>query len=215
MVADDEDLLPISALQHLLFCERQFALIHVEGVWADNALTVEGAHLHQKAHEGPAETREGVRLARGLWVRSARLGLVGRADVVEFHEAGGGAARAFPVEYKRGRPKQHDADRVQLCAQALCLEEMLGVEVPAGALFYGRTRRREDVAFTTPLRTLTGSTSQRERQLLAAGRTPSAGREPKCAACSLVDLCVPASRGRRGSAASYLSGALAASLREG
>lgn len=212
---EDDTLLPISALQHLLFCERQCALIHVEGVWADNALTVEGTHLHEKAHEGPPETRAGVRVVRGMWLRSERLGLVGRADVVEFHTEAGGAARVFPVEYKRGRPKAHDADRVQLCAQAMCLEEMLGVAVPAGALFYGRTRRREDVALESCLRSLTREVAQRAHALLAGGRTPPARREPKCDACSLVDLCLPGALGPRQSASRYLAGAIAGALAEG
>jgi CRISPR-associated exonuclease Cas4 len=135
----EDDLLPISALQHLLFCERQCALIHVEQVWAENRLTVEGRHLHERVDGGEHETRGGLRTARALPIRSLRLGLAGRADVVEFHasEGAAGPPRVVPVEYKRGRPKSHRADEVQLCAQALCLEEMLGVHVAAGALFYG------------------------------------------------------------------------------
>ena len=141
----EDDLLPISALQHLLFCERQCALIHVEGLWADNVLTVEGTHMHRRSDEGADEKRDGVRIVRALPLRSLRLGLAGRADVVEFHRGEPGAAWApFPVEYKRGRAKRERCDQVQLCAQALCLEEMLGVEIPAGALFYGQAppRRR-------------------------------------------------------------------------
>ena len=159
----EDDLLPISALQHLLFCERQAALIHLEQLWAENTLTVQGRHLHERVDTAPGESRGDVRFARALPLRSLRLGLVGRADLVELHripadaaEAGEpgaslpgvpGVWRPFPVEYKRGRPKPHHADLVQLCAQALCLEEMLGTPVPAGALFYGETRRRHDVAF--------------------------------------------------------------------
>lgn len=132
----EDTLLPISALQHLLFCERQCALIHIEGLWAENRLTVEGQHLHRKAHEGPDETRGDLRVVRGLALRSLRLGLIGKADVVEFQsdERSDGPRRPFPVEYKRGKPKSHEADRVQLCAQALCLEEMLAVAVPEGAI---------------------------------------------------------------------------------
>ena len=126
----EDALLPLSALRHLLFCERQCALIHVEGLWAENRLTVEGRHLHERADSGRSESRPGVRIARTLPIRSLRLGLIGRADVVEFHDAGPGAPpRVVPVEYKRGRPKLDESDRVQLCAQALCLEEMLGVRV--------------------------------------------------------------------------------------
>lgn len=211
---DDEVVVPISALQHYLFCERQCALIHVEGAWADNALTVEGSHLHEKAHEGLSEMRGGVRVVRGLWLRSERLGLVGKADVVEFHAAAGGTARPFPVEYKRGRPKAHDADRVQLCAQALCLEEMLNQEVPAGALFYGATHRREDVVLSDDLRARTESAVARVRAIIIEGRTPLAGREAKCEACSLEDLCLPSALGPRHSAAKYLSDAVAAALAE-
>lgn len=213
----EDDLLPISALQHLLFCERQCALIHIEGLWAENRLTVEGRHLHDKAHEGRDETRGDVKVTRGLPLRSFRLGLVGKADVVEFGPgAGGGKAECpFPIEYKRGRPKRHDADRVQLCAQALCLEEMLETEVPAGALFYGRTRRRLDVAFDAALPRLTEETADRLHRLIASGRTPTATREPKCDSCSLLNLCLPDALGPRRSASRYLARSLAASLAEG
>ncbi len=211
----EDALLPISALQHLLFCERQCALIHIEGLWAENRLTVEGRHLHDKAHDGPAETRSGVRIARGLALRSFRLGLVGKADVVEFHaDAEVFTGRPFPVEYKRGKPKRHDADKVQLCAQALCLEEMLGAAVPAGALFYGRTRRRLDVPLDAALRSLTEDTARRLHALLASGRTPVAVREPKCDSCSLLDVCLPDAMGPRQSAARYFSHALDAALAE-
>ena len=209
----EDDLLPISALQHLLFCDRQCALIHIEGLWVENRLTVEGRHLHDKAHEGPREVRAGVRIARGLPLRSFRLGLTGKADVVEFRAAPEAPAGSpFPVEYKRGRPKRHDADRVQLCAQALCLEEMLSTPVPAGALFYGRTRRRVDIAFDGTLRQLTEDTARRLHHLLASGRTPVAIRELKCDSCSLVDVCLPEAMGPRHSAARYVARALDAAL---
>ena len=213
-MTEDDAFIPISALQHFLFCERQCALIHVEGAWVDNALTVEGSHLHEKAHEGPSETRGGLRVARGLWLRSERLGLVGKADVVEFHPDASGTPRAFPVEYKRGRPKVHDADRIQLCAQALCLEEMLGQDVPAGAVFYGATHRREDVTFSPDLQVRTEATVARVRTLITEGRTPLARREAKCDACSLEDICLPGALGQRRSAARYLSDAMAAALAE-
>jgi CRISPR-associated exonuclease Cas4 len=212
-VFKEDDLLPLSALQHFLFCERQCALIHIEGQWADNRLTVEGTHQHKKAHDGPAEMRRGVRTTRGMAVRSFRLGLTGKADVVEFERLTGGGAAPFPVEYKRGRPKTHDADPVQLCAQALCLEEMLGVSVPKGALFYGQVRRRLEVVFSSELRALTEETARRLHELIAAGRTPSAFREPKCDSCSLVELCLPASMS--GSAGKYLVSAITAAIEEG
>ncbi len=214
MFADDA-LLPLSALQHLLFCERQCALIHIEGLWAENRLTVEGRHLHEKAHEGPDETRGDVRIARGLALRSLRLGLVGKADVVEFHsDEEAPAGRPFPVEYKRGKPKKHQADKVQLCAQALCLEEMLGTSVPAGALFYGRTQRRMDVPFDSALRRFTEETAHRLHTLISSGRTPVAVREPKCDSCSLLHLCLPDAMGPQHSAVRYFSRALDTALAE-
>jgi len=199
---DEDDLLPLSALQHLLFCERQAALIHLEQLWAENPLTVEGRHLHERVDTAPGESRGDVRFARSLPLRSLRLGLVGRADLVELHRVPAGEAGAavpgipglwqpFPVEYKRGRPKPHHADEVQLCAQGLCLEEMLGTPVPAGALFYGQTRRRLDVPFGDDLRRETEDAAARLHRLLASGVTPKPVREPKCDQCSLIDLCLP------------------------
>lgn len=214
MFADDA-LLPISALQHLLFCERQCALIHIERVWVENRLTAEGRIMHRKAHEGPDEARGGVRIARGLPLRCARLGLVGVADVVEFHPPNdAGKRRPFPVEYKRGKPKSHDADRVQLCAQALCLEEMFEVSIPEGALFYGQTRHRRDVPFDDPLRQLTEQTAARLHALIAAGLTPHALREPKCDNCSLLPVCLPDALAAKRAAGRYFEGALARSLAE-
>lgn len=204
----DDDLLPISALQHLLYCERQCALIHLERLWAENRFTVEGRHLHERADGGKREGRAGVRTERAVPLWSYGLGLFGKADVVEFRAAEGVAASAgmtpFPVEYKRGKPKAHDADRVQLCAQAMCLEEMLGTAVPAGALFYGRTRRREDVAFDPSLRGLTAQTAGRLHAMLASGRTPAAVYDRrKCERCSLATQCLP--RLPAGRAGAYLS----------
>jgi CRISPR-associated exonuclease Cas4 len=156
----EDDLLPLSGLQHLVFCERQWALIHIEQVWAENRLTAQGRVLHERTHEAGAESRPGLRVARGLRLRSLRLGLAGQADVVEFHAALAGVAltgeeglwRPFPVEYKRGRPKPDRCDEVQLCAQALCLEEMFECAIAAGALFYGTPRRRLEVEFDAALR---------------------------------------------------------------
>lgn len=210
---DEDDLLPISALQHLLFCERQCALIHVEGLWAENRLTVEGRHLHERADSGAAESRPGLRVERSVAVRSLRIGLTGKADVVEFHRAvDGGAERVVPVEYKRGRPKLDESDRVQLCAQALCLEEMLGVAVEAGAVFYGQTRRRLDVPFDAELRARTEDAARRFRFLVTSGTTPRAARMPKCSGCSLIDLCLPDAQGPRRSARGFTERVLSASL---
>lgn len=209
----EDDLLPISALQHLLFCERQCALIHLEGLWAENRLTIEGKHLHERADSGSGETRGALRTARALPLRSLRLGLTGKADVVEFlTESPDTPPQPFPIEYKRGKPKRDDSDRVQLCAQALCLEEMLGVAVPAGALFYGTTRRRLDVAFEDTLRGVVETAASRLHAMISSGVTPRAVREPKCDGCSLVDLCLPDALGPRRSAKSYVDRVLLSSL---
>ena len=156
-VSEDE-LIPISALQHMLYCPRRCALIHIERQWAENRFTAEGHLLHQRADAGGHERRRGVRIARSVAVRSFRLGVSGIADVVEVRDDDGSP---YPVEYKRGRPKSNRADQVQLCAQALCLEEMLARPVPEGALFYGRSRRRRVVAFDSDLRALTERVARR------------------------------------------------------
>lgn len=208
----EDALLPLSALQHLLFCERQCALIHIEQVWADNRLTVEGSHLHRRVDEAPGETRGDLRIARGVALRSLRLGLIGKADAVEFHRGKGpdGGDLVRPVEYKRGRPKRDHSDMVQLCAQALCLEEMLDTAIPEGALFYGSTRHRHDVAFDSALREVTEQAAARLHDLIARGVTPRAVHQPKCDSCSLIELCLPEPPSGRGSAARYLQRALAA-----
>lgn len=187
-VSEDE-LIPISALQHMLYCPRRCALIHIERQWAENRFTAEGHLLHQRADAGGHERRRGVRIARSVAVRSLRLGVSGIADVVEVRDDDGSLC---PVEYKRGRPKSHRADQVQLCAQALCLEEMLARPVLEGALFYGRSRRRRVVAFDSDLRALTERVAADIRALLGGGRTPPPEYEAvKCEACSLKDLCQP------------------------
>ncbi|MCX7016716.1 MAG: CRISPR-associated protein Cas4 [Candidatus Sumerlaeota bacterium] len=219
---DEDDLLPISALQHLAFCERQCALIHIESLWDENVLTAEGRVLHERTHEGETESRGDVRIARGVRLRSLRLGLIGMADVVEFHrrpeneEQGarlknvGGRWLPFPVEYKRGRPKSGRCDEIQLCAQAICLEEMLGIGVERGALFYGQPRRRQEVALDEALREVTEETARRLHALIASGRTPPARYEKKCENCSLLDRCLPRlARGGR-SARQYLDQTLRA-----
>lgn len=138
---------PISALQHWLFCPRQCALIHVERVWAENRLTAEGRILHERADDGRPESRDGIRILRATQIASEVHGLHGFADVVEMH-----GDVPYPVEYKRGRPKAQRADEVQLCAQAVCLEEMTGQPIPQGVLFYGKTRRRKIVPLDDDLR---------------------------------------------------------------
>lgn len=188
IVYTEEDLLPISALQHLLYCERQCALIHIERVWEENQFTAEGRILHEKVDAGEDFVRAGRRIARSLPLRSLRLGLSGLADVVEFGPEKGDV---YPIEYKRGRSKATNWDRIQLCAQAMALEEMLGVTIAEGALFYGKTRRREVVAFDGALREETVEASARLHEVVASGKTPAAHYEAKCEACSLIDLCMP------------------------
>lgn len=182
------DSLPISALQHLLFCERQCALIHLDREWSENRLTAEGRDMHERAHDGPDESRPGVRITRGLPVRSESLGLHGVCDIVEFHRDGG----IVVVEYKRGKPKGHRADEVQLAAQALCLEEMLKAQIQEGQLFYGQPRRRTTVCFSGELRALVARCTRRLHRLLEGSLLPPPQYEKKkCGACSLFDICQP------------------------
>jgi CRISPR-associated exonuclease Cas4 len=212
-VYSEDDLLPISALQHLAFCERQCALIHIEQQWAGNRLTVEGDLLHQRVHERETEGRPGLVIARGLRLHSRRLGLSGQADVVEFHSSADGARldgregrwRAYPVEYKRGRPKPDRTDEVQLCAQALCLEEMLATNIGAGAIFYGQPRRRREVAIESGLRAETERLAAQLHQLFESRRTPAAVYEAKCRNCSLLTLCMPEAVTRPTSVAAYIA----------
>lgn len=199
------ELVALSALQHYLYCPRQCALIHVEQVWAENAATAEGRVVHERVHSTAGETRRGVRTVTGMPLRSARLGITGIADVVELHRDEAGRWLPYPVEHKRGRPKAHRADEVQLCAQAMALEEMFGTEVPEGALFYGEPRRRTVVAFDDDLRMLTQATAKAVRALLAAGTTPRMPYDKRrCDACSLLGLCRPRTTGAPRSAAAWL-----------
>lgn len=299
----DDELLMISGLQHLAFCERQCALIHIDEVWAENRFTAEGRALHEKAHEPKSEYRRGVRTARALRLCNRQLGLTGVADVVEFHridmddleedrapapapdrffdpedasdladgdedifgelfseedhtgppgaeledafvpvcdtpcpprrlvaepandERPGPAAirlkgargwwRVFPVEYKRGSAKPDERDAVQLCAQALCLEEMLDCAIAEGAIFYGQSRKRQAVALDETLRQTTGDLIIRLRALMAAGSLPPPTTDRKrCAGCSLFDHCMPDSPKQPGKVARYLRKSLDAILKE-
>ena len=198
MVYLEADLVPLSALQHYMFCPRQCALIHVEQIWVESGLTAEGRILHERVDEGGVQKRRDVKRVFGLPIRCLRLGLVGKADVVEFHRQADGRWMPYPVEHKRGRRKQGDWDRVQLCAQALCLEEMLGVSVPEGALFYGKEQRREVVAIGDALRRETEEVAAAVHRMLAEGRTPPPEYAPKCDSCSLVEICLPRGVGGRG-----------------
>jgi CRISPR-associated exonuclease Cas4 len=214
----EEELLPISALQHFIFCERRAALIHLEAVWEENQATSEGLVFHGRSHEPGVESRGPIRIARGLMIRSLRLGLSGKTDVVEFHllaegESGGvqlddarGLWRPYPIEYKRGRLRHERSFEVQLCAQAFCLEEMLETTIPSGAIFYGKTVRRQEVIFNEDLRRETELAAIRLHELIGRGETPAADYiKNKCEECSLFDLCLPYVTRSRESASRYLT----------
>lgn len=200
----EDDLLMLSALQHILFCERQCALIHIEQVWVENLYTAQGRIMHERVDQTGRESRRDVRLEYGVPLRCLKLGLIGKADMVEFHRQDDGAWLPYPVEYKRGKAKKENWDKVQLCAQAICLEEMLGADIPEGALFYGKNRRRQIVVFDEPLRGETAQTATRLHGLINAGLTPAAIYGPKCETCSLLDLCLPKIANHKQSVEKYL-----------
>lgn len=203
-MAPEDWSIPISALQHHLYCPRQCALIHLEQIWAENEQTAQGRVLHQRSDQPRTEQRRGVRTVTAMPVHHPCLGIHGVADVVEFSGRGPDAAAA-PVEYKRGRPKAHRADEVQLCAQALCLEHMLGQPIERGALFYGEQRRRHEVPFDDTLRALTRQTIADVRSMFAGGQTPTARYEPaRCERCSLLSDCRPQVMGRANSVQRWL-----------
>ena len=199
----ESELLPVSALQHLLFCERQCALIHLEQQWQENRLTVLGKIEHERVDEGYREFRRGRRQISGLRIRSLALGLYGRLDVLELDlvdKQGPDNALAYglkgkwsfyPVEFKHGTPKEGDCDRVQLCAQALCLEEMLNLQIEEASLFYHKTRRREEVVLDARLREITLEAAARLQTLFARGVTPPPVYLPHCRSCSMLELCYP------------------------
>jgi len=201
----DDELIAISALSHYSYCPRRCALIHIEQAWTENLFTAEGRIMHERVHEEGRESRGNVRIEYGVALRSLRLGLIGKADVVEFHRQADGSWLPFPVEYKRGKPKADDCDLVQLCAQALCLEEMLTVAIPEGAIFYGQTRHRLDVAFDDALRRETEDTARQAHELIASGQTPPPVYEKRCESCSLMAECLPKTIQKRRSVKSYLT----------
>lgn len=226
---NEDDLLPLSALQHFLYCPRRAALVLIEGIWGENRATAEGHLFHERVHSAEGESRGDVRVARGLRLRSLRLGLTGVADVVEFHRLpdvipsentpGGlqsgmvlvgvpGYWRPFPIEYKVGKLRHERGYEVQLCAQAICLEEMLDVAVPQGALFYGKTARRLEVSFDDGLRMETEESARRSHEILRSGNTPRVRYQKKCPECSLVSICMPKVTGVRRDVNSYLATAL-------
>lgn len=200
----DENLIALSALQHLLFCPRQCALIHVEQLWSENVFTAEGRVMHERVDQEHQESRKEMRVEYGMALRSLRLGLIGKTDVVEFHKTGK-VWTPFPVEYKRGKPKKNNCDNVQLCAQALCLEEMLSVDVPDGSIFYGKTRRRLNITFDEGLRQETEALAKELHTLITSGQTPPAIYEEKCKHCSLMEQCLPKITDHRHSVEKYLN----------
>jgi len=219
----EDDLVPISALQHYVFCRRQCALIHIEQIWDENRLTAEGRIMHDRVHDQDTESRGDCRIVRGLRLRSFSLGLVGMADVVEFHKRSAetaesdsfgevpglrGVWRAVPVEYKRGKPKADHSDEVQLCAQALCLEEMLEISIREGFLFYGAVKRRHPVEFSQALRDETKTLAYEIREFLEKGITPPAVYAKRCESCSILDLCIPESAGAGKKVDQYILGSL-------
>jgi CRISPR-associated exonuclease Cas4 len=182
----------LSRLQHYLFCPRQFALIELECAWEENVFTAEGQVMHEKVNSGGHDTRGNIKTVRTLALGHKSLGLEGIADVVEYHTDEDGTQVPFPIEYKRGKPKSHRADEVQLCAQALCLEDMHDCVVAKGALFYGKTRRRHAVDFDTELRQITLDAIDDCRHIIESGQTPKPiYSTSKCRNCSLKDHCHP------------------------
>ncbi len=187
----EADFIPLSALQHYAFCPRQCALIHVEQLWMENAHTAEGRVMHETAHSGDSRTRDGVRIVTDLPLSSRFLGVSGMADVVEFHREGN-VWIPFPVEYKKGAPKNHaEADAVQVCAQAICLEEMLGVKLTEAAIYYGAQHHRHGIALDATLRDKTAAIARATHKLFTRGQTPPPERRPHCKSCSLAEICMP------------------------
>lgn len=212
MAYSEEDYLQLSGLQHFAFCRRQWALIHLEQQWAENLLTVQGGILHEKAHDGDSrELRGDVLTTRGMKIHSPTLGVSGECDIVEFRRSPDGITLSgregiwlpYPVEYKRGSPKTNDADRLQLCAQGMCLEDMLCCDIPEGAVFYGETRRREVVAFTEELRGIVREYLAEMHELYRRKYTPKVKPGKSCNACSLREICLP-KLGRHKNVGAYL-----------
>jgi CRISPR-associated exonuclease Cas4 len=216
----EDDLLPLSGLQHMAFCERQWALIHIEEQWEENPLTAEGHVLHERVHEAGSESRKTMVVVRGLPLHSFRLGISGQADVVEFRAARSGDPDGLalqgksgrwhpsPVEHKRGKPKKQICDLVQVCAQALCLEETFGITIPGGALFYATPRRRQEVIFTPELRGQTERLCARMQDLYGRRETPPPVYTRGCESCSLKNICLPGTLAAPRDVRAYLAGAM-------
>ncbi len=212
----EDDYLPLSGIQHFSFCRRQWALIHIESQWAENLRTAEGHLMHDRAHDVSLSERRGnTIILRGVSISSPTLGISGKCDVLEYHSSPDGISLPntegkwlpYPIEYKRGSPKVNPADKLQLCAQALCLEEMLCCDIPQGALFYGETRHRERVEFTDELRQAVRDALTEMHELYRRGHTPKVKPSKSCNACSLKELCLPKLQQVR-NVASYLADAM-------
>jgi CRISPR-associated exonuclease Cas4 len=209
----DEELLLLSGIQHMAFCPRQWALIHIEQQWEENVKTIEGKHLHERVDD-PFSKDSGSELVvwRSVNLISYRLGLTGRADVIEFKKTENGIDlpgksgkwTPYPVEYKRGKPKPDERDEVQLCAQAICMEEMFNTNIREGALFYGETRRRAVVPFTHELRNKVTDYATEMHRLFQQGITPAPDYKPHCKSCSLFDICLPKQMHSLKTASNYL-----------
>lgn len=216
MSYSEEDFLQLSGLQHFKFCRRQWALIHIEQQWAENFRTVDGALMHQNAHNaGFRESRGDLFITRGVSVFSSTLGVSGQCDVLEYHRGTTGIPirgkeglwQPYPVEYKRGSPREDTGDTLQLCGQAMCLEEMLCCDIPEGALYYGEIRRRVPVQFTEELRGQVQDLLVQMHDLYRRGYTPKVKPSKSCNACSLKELCLPKLMKKR-SVAAYLREAM-------
>lgn len=196
----EDDYLMISGIQHFRFCKRQWALIHIEQQWAENEHTVIGELMHKKAHDPYlTEKRKDVIITRALPVASREMGVTGECDVVEFHRCEDGIQlhghrgmfSVSPIEYKKGKPKSTEEDKLQLVAQAMCLEEMFSTQIPEGALFYGETKRRETVEITQELREEVRAMFQEMHQYYERKYTPKVKPGKGCTACSLKEICMP------------------------
>ena len=195
----DDDLVMISALEHYSYCPRQCALIHVEQTFDENLYTLRGRAVHKRVDEPVVEFQEGVRVERALPLWSKRLGLIGKADVVEFH-----GATPYPVEYKHGSKREREHDDLQLCAQAICLEEMTGKTISKGAIYYHSSRRRREVEFTAELRAAVEGSTDAIRKMMRDKALPSPVNDSRCRRCSLKESCMPAVVGEQARAAALL-----------
>lgn len=190
----------LSGLNHFMFCRRRWALVHIEQLWNENEYTLDGHYMHERVHDASfTESRGSVLLSRGMPIRSTLLNITGVCDMVELHkdplgvsiQGREGTWRLYPIEYKRGKPNERGADEMQLCAQAMCLEEMFVTEIPEGAVFYGESHRRLPVVFTEELRQKVRASLEEMHQLFERGHTPRAKMTRACKNCSLVELCQP------------------------